>query len=203
MVLVERGYPTKGVIVDTLRDAQKRDAKTFFFIQQVVDDVIFPKFQQQQIQKRHGMHSRMVIEEQYMSKEGQQIRHPINQQINKSTTQLTQCQAISTNPSFSTRFQHIQAFQQAFSNLSTLFPGFSHVFGKFLTVLFHSLVGKSNIFSINFSILIASFIQVYQVFKHNTVFIVKSNVYSNNFSILIASILQIYQLLAPCYFIYS
>ena len=92
--LVERGYPIEGVTADTLRDARKREAKTFFFIQQAVNDAIFPKFQQQQIRKRHGMHSRMVIKEQYMSREGQPIRQPINQQINESTTQSTRCQAI-------------------------------------------------------------------------------------------------------------
>ena len=131
---------------------------------------------------------------------------PINQQIDKSTTQSTQCQGISTNPSFSTSFQQIQAFQQAFSNLSnfsTIFPGFSQVSGKFPTVLFHSLVVKFSIFSDNFSILITNFIQVCQVFKHNTIFIVKSNDYFNNFSILVAIILQIYQLSTSCYFIPS
>ena len=79
-----------------------------------------------------------------------------NQQINQSITQSTQCQAISTS------FQQIQAFQQAFSNLSnfsTIFAGFSQVFGKSPTVLFHSLVVKSNILSSNSSIMVTSFIQ--------------------------------------------
>ena len=91
-----------------------------------------------------------------------------NQPIEKSTNQLTQCQAISVNPRFSTSFQQIQAFQQAFSNLdnfSTLFPCSSQVFGKFSTMLFHSFIVKSNIFSNNSSILIASYIQVFISFQ--------------------------------------
>ena len=74
---------------------------------------------------------------------------------------------------------------------------------KYTHKLFHSFVVKSNIFSSNFSIMVASSIQVYQVFKHNTAFTVKSNVYFSNFSILVASIIQVYQLSTLCYFIHS
>ena len=63
---------------------------------------------------------------------------PKNQQINRLNVKL---------------FQRILAFQQAFSNFSTLFPNFCQVSCKFPTVLFHSLVVKSSIFFINFSIL--------------------------------------------------
>ena len=84
-----------------------------------------------------------------------------------------------------------------------LYLGFSQVSGKFPTMLFHSFIVKYIIFSSNFSILVASSIQVYQVFKHNTVFTIKSNVYFSNFSIIVATIIQIIQLSTPCYFIYS
>ena len=70
-------------------------------------------------------------------------------------------------------------------------------------VLFHSFIVKSNILSSDFSILVASFIQVYQVFKNNIVFTVKSNVYFRNFSIMVVSIIQVYQLSLLCYFIPS
>ena len=88
----------------------------------------------------------------------------VNQPMNQSTNQSTQRQAISANPSFSTSFQQIQSFQQALRNLSnfnTLFLGFSKVSDKFLTVLFHSFVVKSKIFSSNSSVLVSSSIQVF------------------------------------------
>ena len=60
----------------------------------------------------------------------------------------------------------ILTFQQAFSklnnlsNLSTIFPSYSQVSGKFPTLLFHSFVVKSNIFSCNSCIMVASSTQV-------------------------------------------
>ena len=68
---------------------------------------------------------------------------PINQSINQQLNQSTQCQY--ANPSFSTSFQ----------------SNFSQVSGKFLVVLFHSFVVKSNIFSSNSNILVVSSIQFF------------------------------------------
>ena len=107
--------------------------------------------------------------------DNQSTIQPTNQQLNQLNVKLFQQilvfqQAfkkfkLSTNSSFSTSFQQSHQF-------STLFPCFSQVSGKFLAMLFHSLIVKSSFFFSNFIILIASFIQVYQVFKHNTVFTV-------------------------------
>ena len=61
-------------------------------------------------------------------------------------------------------FKQILAFQLVFTNLSNfniLFPSLDQVFDKLLAVLFYSFVIKSNIFSNNSNILIASFIQVF------------------------------------------
>lgn len=41
--LVENGYNEDGEGADTHKDVWKRDAKDLFFIQQVVDDTIFPR----------------------------------------------------------------------------------------------------------------------------------------------------------------
>ena len=87
-----------------------------------------------------------------------------------------------------------------FNNFNALFPCFSQVYDKFIVVLFHSFVVKSNIFFNNYNIMVAS---SYQVFKHNNFLTIKFNVYFNNFSILVVSIIQIYQFVAPCYFIHS
>ena len=106
-----------------------------------------------------------------------------NQQSNQSTTQ-NECQS-STNPSFSTRFQQIQAFQQAFNNLSnfsTLFPGFSQVSKKFPAVLFHLFIAKSNIFSSNSSILVASSIQVFIKLSSTILFLQSNPMFTSSIS---------------------
>ena len=40
---VEKGYFKTGVSVDTLKELWKKDAKALFFIQQAVDESIFPQ----------------------------------------------------------------------------------------------------------------------------------------------------------------
>ena len=41
--LVEKGYTVARLAPDGLRETQKKDAKTLFFIQQAIDDAIFPR----------------------------------------------------------------------------------------------------------------------------------------------------------------
>ncbi|KAG8490935.1 hypothetical protein CXB51_014723 [Gossypium anomalum] len=43
--LVENGYGEEEVAAETLKDIRKRDAKALFFIQQVVDESIFPRIE--------------------------------------------------------------------------------------------------------------------------------------------------------------
>ena len=41
--LVEKGYTAARLAADVLRETQKKDAKALFFIQQAIDDAIFPR----------------------------------------------------------------------------------------------------------------------------------------------------------------
>ncbi|KAK5772832.1 hypothetical protein PVK06_049131 [Gossypium arboreum] len=43
--LVENGYSEEEVAAETLKDIRKRDAKALFFIQQAVDESIFPRIE--------------------------------------------------------------------------------------------------------------------------------------------------------------
>ena len=43
--LIEKGYTEEGVVAESLRDHRKKDAKALFFIQQAVDETIFPRIE--------------------------------------------------------------------------------------------------------------------------------------------------------------
>ena len=101
------------------------------------------------------------------SKSSMSIKRAENDEVRTINQPIKQNQSINNSINRLNVNMKILAFQRAFNNLSnfsnfiTLFPGFNQVCGKFSTVLFSSFVMKSNIFSNNSNIMVASSIQVF------------------------------------------